>query len=72
MSVMNYLIWSNEHGAWWGPNGHGYTTGLETAGRYSKERAERIAQSAGCWGPNGEPNEVAVVAPEHSWHGGGG
>lgn len=27
-----YLVWSHEHGAWWRPGGHGYTTHLSDAG----------------------------------------
>ena len=34
-----YLIWSNEHGAWWRPNAAGYTMRIEEAGRYSREEA---------------------------------
>lgn len=41
-----YLIWSEEHGAWWNPNRAGYTTSLKRAGRYPKAEAERIARSA--------------------------
>ncbi len=35
----NYLIWSNEHRAWWRPNARGYTLQLEKAGRYSRDEA---------------------------------
>lgn len=41
---MPYLIWSNVHGAWWGPNHAGYYTDLSLAGRYTREEA--IAQCA--------------------------
>ncbi len=34
-----YLIWSNEHGAWWGPDNAGYYTDIRQAGRYSREDA---------------------------------
>lgn len=34
-----YLIWSNEHRAWWRPNCCGYTVHLKAAGRYSREDA---------------------------------
>ncbi len=43
----NFLIWSNEHEAWWRPNSAGYTTFLERAGRYTKDEALRICRSAG-------------------------
>lgn len=43
---MKYLIWSNEHDAWWGPDGWGYTRTLAGAGRYSREDAIRICKQA--------------------------
>ena len=42
----NYLVWSNEHRAWWGPGGRGYTAQLSEAGRYSKEQALNICTNA--------------------------
>lgn len=30
-----YLIWSNHHKAWWGPNGSGYRSNVNDAGRYT-------------------------------------
>lgn len=41
-----YLIWSEEHGAWWGPNSHGYTRSMIKAGRYPRQIAEAISASA--------------------------
>jgi hypothetical protein len=41
-----YLIWSNEHGAWWGPNTVGYVRRIEHAGRYSHEQALHICTNA--------------------------
>jgi hypothetical protein len=46
-----YLIESIEHTygdviAWWGPNSIGYTSNLDHAGRYSKEKAEEICAGA--------------------------
>jgi hypothetical protein len=41
-----YVIWSYEHGAWWGPARCGYTVQLADAGRYSRDEAERIVASA--------------------------
>ncbi len=70
-----YLIWSNEHGAWWAPNGMGYTTVIETAGRYMTDEADRIIAKATLdgaltvtrEGPKGErltvPPEVLVPVP---------
>lgn len=34
-----YLVWSNEHRAWWRPRAQGYTVHLEAAGRFSREEA---------------------------------
>ena len=36
-----YLIWSNEHNAWWGPDRCGYRQSIEQAGRYSLPEALR-------------------------------
>lgn len=41
-----YLIWSNEHRAWWGPNRSGYVARVEDAGRYSYEQAIDICIAA--------------------------
>lgn len=41
-----YLIWSNEHNGWWGPNRAGYTPGLLGAGTYSREQALDICRDA--------------------------
>lgn len=41
-----YLIWSNEHGGWWGPNRHGYTRKLREAGRYDRAVAMEICREA--------------------------
>lgn len=41
-----YLIWSNEHNAWWGPNRCGYAPGLIGAGKYSREAALAICRDA--------------------------
>ena len=36
---MEYLIWSNEHRAWWRPKSAGYTIDPDKAGRYSRSEA---------------------------------
>jgi hypothetical protein len=41
-----YLVWSEEHGAWWRPARCGYTTSLKRAGRYTREDAVEISDSA--------------------------
>ena len=39
-----YLIWSNLHEGWWGPNETGYVPGLVGAGTYARERALEICR----------------------------
>ena len=34
-----YLIWSHEHGAWWGPDRCGYVVNIGRAGRYIESEA---------------------------------
>jgi len=42
----NYLIWSDEHSAWRGPNGSGYTRDPANAGRYTRDAAIKICRNA--------------------------
>lgn len=44
-----YLVWSNEHRAWWRPNRMGYTNSTKAAGRYSRQEALEISR----WGRDG-------------------
>lgn len=61
-----YLIWSNEHGAWWRPNSCGYTGDMWEAGRYTKEKATDVCQkAANGWRDGTLPPEVTVPAPEN-------
>lgn len=57
-----YLIWSNEHGAWWRPNMAGYTVKLADAGRYTRREAVGICQMAH-HGYSGDeaPSEIPVA-----------
>jgi hypothetical protein len=41
-----WLIWSDEHGAWWMSGKSGYTRDLQRAGRYSLEEATEICENA--------------------------
>lgn len=60
-----YVIWSNEHSAWWGPNRHGYTTVLSGAGYYSRAAAISIARDArGGWRKGENPPEIAIPLPD--------
>jgi hypothetical protein len=59
-----YLIWSNEHNAWWRANRIGYTPQVEFAGRYSLEESIRICNSANInWNPctKRSPNELPIL-----------
>ena len=37
-----YVIWSFEHGQWWGQNHHGYVSDLADAGEYDEVEAGLI------------------------------
>ena len=61
--MSEYLIWSNEHRAWWKPSSQGYTTELSRAGRYSRDEAISICANArDRWGAKSIPSEIPVVA----------
>lgn len=56
-----YLIWSNEHGAWWGPNTVGYCRRIEHAGRYTQQQALHICTKAMPGRRGADPlNEIPV------------
>lgn len=57
-----YLVWSNEHAAWWAPDRCGYTRIIANAGRYSRAEAMVIAGTrGGGWRLNkGNPDEIAI------------
>lgn len=58
-----YLVWSNQHRAWWRANSAGYTNDVTQAGRY--ERAEAISISFqgrdGWHSQKGVPDELAIA-----------
>jgi hypothetical protein len=60
---MIWLIWSNEHRAFWGPGCHGYTTDTRKAGHYTETHARQIVHDATRWQREGPPNEVMLLAP---------
>lgn len=73
--MSEYLIWSNQHGAWWAPDRRGYTPWIEAAGRYAEADARRIVADAtldgkltrkviGTHGLITIVDEVMVLAPE--------
>lgn len=58
-----WIIWSNEHRAWWRPGRMGYTTLTHEAGRYHKIDATRIIEQSNAAPRRAIPNEVMVLAP---------
>lgn len=57
-----YLVWSNEHHAWWGPNKSGYFYRIASAGRYTREDAVAISRGArGGRAFNENPSEVPIA-----------
>lgn len=61
----DYVIWSNEHRAFWGPNWCGYVELFADAGLYTREQADKILEQSWCPGSycchNGTlPHEVAL------------
>lgn len=65
-----WVIWSEEHGAWWAPGGHGYILSLRQAGRYSAERAAAIVARANAHCRPGEFCEIAIpdpLSPNRDW-----
>lgn len=65
--MMWYVIWSNEHGAFWGHRRLGYVKSIDDAGRYSLAEANAIADNANEYSP--VTNEVVLLAPECAYHG---
>ena len=56
-----YLVWSNEHRAWWGPDERGYTRIIERAGRYDRDKAFSISSKrGGGWQREENPDEIAI------------
>lgn len=60
--IEQWLIWSNEHRAWWKAGGWGYTTLTQHAGVFSEINAKRIVAEANVV-PRDPPNEIMVLAP---------
>ena len=40
-----WLIWSNYHGAWWGPDRSGYYESVHHAGRYTMDEAIKLSRN---------------------------
>lgn len=56
-----WLVWSNEHGKWWGPNGGGYTTKRSMAGRYTLEKAADICSRANSGLKDNQPPDETML-----------
>ena len=65
---MNYLIWSYEHDAWWGPNHCGYTNDLEQAGRYSAVDTGEIVTRSIMMEELAVPEFIAVKSGKPKYH----
>ena len=60
--MSEYVVWSNEHSAWWGANRAGYYTHLSSAGRYTRDEAIGICRGArGGREFNRNPSEVPIL-----------
>lgn len=59
----DWVVWSNEHAAFWRPSRAGYTTFVSEAGRYTRHEAKAICEDAMPIGDN-LPAEVMMLAPE--------
>lgn len=58
----HWLVWSNEHAAWWGPDRSGYFTSVDSAGRYT------LREALDCCGTRDTegrlPGELVQPSPE--------
>ena len=62
-----WLVWSNEHAAWWGPDGCHYYRDIGSAGRYTLEQAIEISGKrlgSQKTRETGNPGEMIQPAPE--------
>ena len=59
-----WVIWSNEHNAYWKPNEIGYTTDIDEAGRYTHDEATKHCKTFPKLDGNNLPPEVMMPAPE--------
>ena len=60
MSERIYLVWSNEHGAWWRTHAHGYTLHLKEAGRFTRKEAISYSKARD-WRPGERLPELPVL-----------
>jgi hypothetical protein len=63
---MRYIIWSEEHNAWWRDDKMGYTHSIIYAGRFEQREACEIVKTGNRFlDPGDEPplNEIAIPDP---------
>jgi len=63
---VRYLIWSEEHHAWWSRNKNGYTRSIFEAGRFTQKEACEIVKAGNQYlDPTCDPplNEIAIPDP---------
>jgi len=61
VTILKYLIWSNEHRGWWQQNRHGYTANIQEAGVFSLKAALDIEAEANMHIQEGEAPEEYIV-----------
>lgn len=61
-----WLVWSNEHKAWWGPNKCGCYWKIEAAGRYTLEEAMKISETR-LVKRGDEINPPELIQPSPEW-----
>lgn len=65
LTAPTWLVWSNEHAAWWGPKRCGYYWRVESAGRYTLAEALEICTLRGVERGDGiNPPELIQPSPE--------
>jgi hypothetical protein len=65
--VPEWIIWSNEHGAYWGRNRSGYIKSRKDAGKYSYEDALEIVEGANKYRKDDEePFEAMIYSPNET------
>lgn len=65
MNGKNWLVWSNEHSAWWGPDRQQHFTSGNSAGRYTLQDALAICRTRnGAPEPGKMPSEIIHPAAE--------
>lgn len=66
--MINFLVWSTEHQAFWRAHQCGYTSDVKHAGRYTFEQAKYICKQSSVgfdsFGIRNNPDELMVPAPE--------